>query len=307
MPPSISFQGVYPILATPFHEDESLDLESLSRLVRFMADVGVDGVTVLGVLGEANRFVDNEREAVIRAAVSAAAGRIPVIVGSSHPGTRACLTLCRAAENLGGSAVMVAPSQEPVPNENRIFEFYRRVAAGIAIPMVVQDHPASTGVHMTVPLLLRLVAEIQNVACIKEEAPPTPVKIAALREGMKNRSVPILTGLGALYGIFDLERGSSGFNTGFAFPEVLIAMVKAAKGGDFERAREIYGRFLPLIVFEQQPGIAVRKEILRLRGLIESTRVRHPGAELDAGAAAQLRTLLDRLLPGADLTRPLAI
>jgi len=307
MPPSISFQGVYPILATPFREDESLDLESLSRLVRFMADVGVDGVTVLGVLGEANRFVDNEREAVIRAAVSAAAGRIPVIVGSSHPGTRACLTLCRAAENLGGSAVMVAPSQEPVPNENRIFEFYRRVAAGIAIPMVVQDHPASTGVHMTVPLLLRLVAEIQNVACIKEEAPPTPVKIAALREGMENRSVPILTGLGALYGIFDLERGSSGFNTGFAFPEVLIAMVKAAKGGDFERAREIYGRFLPLIVFEQQPGIAVRKEILRLRGLIESARVRHPGAELNAGAAAQLRTLLDRLLPGADLTRPLAI
>jgi 4-hydroxy-tetrahydrodipicolinate synthase len=307
MPPSISFQGVYPILATPFHEDEVLDLESLDRLVRFMADIGVDGVTVLGVLGEANRLIDAEREAVIHAAVSAAAGRIPVIVGASHPGTSACLTLCRTAERLGAAAVMVAPSQEPVPNEGRTFEFYRRIAAGVGIPMVVQDHPASTGVHMSVQLLLKLVAEIPNVACIKGEAPPTPVKFAALREGMKSREVPILTGLGALYGIFDLERGSSGFNTGFAFPEVLIAIVKAVRAGDIERAWRIYGRFLPLIVFEQQPGIAVRKEILRRRGLIGSARVRHPGAGLDAGAAAQVHALLDRLLPGVDLTAPLVI
>ncbi len=307
MPPSIHFQGVYPILATPFREDESLDLKSLDRLVRFMADIGVDGVTVLGVLGEANRLVDSEREAVVHTAVSAAAGGIPVIVGASHPGTHACLDLCRMAEAFGAAAVMVAPSQEPVPNESRTFEFYRRVSAGIAIPLVAQDHPASTGVHMSVPLLLKLVAEIPNVACIKEEAPPTPIKIAALREGMKSREVPILTGLGALYGIFDLERGSTGFNTGFAFPEVLIAIVRAAKDGDLQRARDIYARFLPLIVFEQQPGIAVRKEILRRRGLIESARVRHPGSDLDAGAAAQLRALLDRLLPGADLARPLAV
>jgi len=160
---------------------------------------------------------------------------------------------------------------------------------------------------MSVALLLRMIAELPNVACIKEEAPPTPVRIAALRDGMKNRPVPILTGLGALYGIFDLERGSDGFNTGFAFPEVLIAMVEAAKAGDIERARNIYARFLPLIVFEQQPGIAVRKEILRLRGLIENAKVRHPGADLDAGAAAQLRALLDKILPGIDLTKPLIV
>ncbi|OPY92077.1 MAG: L-2-keto-3-deoxyarabonate dehydratase [Syntrophaceae bacterium PtaU1.Bin231] len=307
MSPSIRFQGVYPILATPFHEDENLDLKSLGRLVRFMADIGVDGVTVLGVLGEANRLGDGEREAVVRTAVAAAGGRIPVIVGASHAGTHACLDLCRKAESLGAAAVMVAPSQEPVPNEGRTFEFYRRVAAGTGLPLVVQDHPASTGVHMSVALLLRMIAELPNVACIKEEAPPTPVRIAALRDGMKNRPVPILTGLGALYGIFDLERGSDGFNTGFAFPEVLIAMVEAAKAGDIERARNIYARFLPLIVFEQQPGIAVRKEILRLRGLIENAKVRHPGADLDAGAAAQLRALLDKILPGIDLTKPLIV
>ena len=97
---------------------------------------------------------------------------------------------------------------------------------------------------------------------------------------MRQRKVPILTGLGALYGQFDLEAGSSGFNTGFAFPEVLMLMVKAMKAGDVKRVQNLYARFLPLVVFEQQPGVAVRKEILRLRGLLDSSRVRHPGASI---------------------------
>jgi 4-hydroxy-tetrahydrodipicolinate synthase len=124
---------------------------------------------------------------------------------------------------------------------------------------------------------------------------------------MTKRKVPILSGLGALYGLFDLESGCSGFMTGFAFPEVLIAMTKAARGSRMDVASDLYRRFLPLIVFEQQPGIAIRKEILRMRGLIATGRVRHPGAGLSPAAAAQLRALLDRTLPGADLAKPLQI
>ena len=152
MPLQGSFQGVYPILATPFDDRENVDLESFGRIVRFMADIGVDGVTILGVLGESGRMVDIEREQLIKTAVAAAGGRIPV---------------------------------------------------------VVQDHPASTEVHMSVELMLRIVREIPGVACIKEEAPPTPARITALIRGMTSRRVPILTGLGALYGLFDLECGSA--------------------------------------------------------------------------------------------------
>ena len=121
---------------------------------------------------------------------------------------------------------------------------------------------------------------------------------------MKDRKVPVLTGLGALYGLFDLEAGSSGFNTGFAFPEALTAMVRAAHAADWRRVREIYTRFLPLIVFEQQPGVAVRKEILKLRGAIGSGTVRHPGAALQPATSNQLRKLLESLFPGQDLSRP---
>ncbi|MBI2312127.1 MAG: dihydrodipicolinate synthase family protein [Betaproteobacteria bacterium] len=297
-----AFEGVYPILATPFDDREGLDVESFQRLVRFMAEIGVDGITILGVLGESNRLLDSEREILIRAAV-AAAGSLPVVVGASHSGTAACRELCQMAASLGASAVMVAPSAEPVPSEERVYQFYRRVAGGLPIPVVVQDHPASTQVHMSVALLTRLVKEIAEVACIKEEALPTPPRIRALISAMTGRRVPILTGLGALYGLFDLEAGSSGFNTGFAFPEALMAMVVAAREGNWVRVREVYQRFLPLIVFEQQPGVAIRKEILRLRGLIAGSKVRHPGADLDPAAARQLAGAIEAALPGADLRR----
>jgi 4-hydroxy-tetrahydrodipicolinate synthase len=300
-----SFEGVFPILVTPFDEREEIDLESFNRVVRFMADIGVDGVTILGVLGESNRLRDNERERLIRAAVSAAGGRIPVIVGTSHRGTLATRHLSQMAEALGADAVMVTPSQEPVPGEEKVFEYFRQVADGISIPIVAQDHPGSTDVHMPVPLLLRLVNEIPRVGCLKEEAPPTPAKIHALVQGMTGRKVPVLTGLGALYGIFDLERGSSGFMTGFAFPEVLVAIVREVRQGRMDAAWDLYRRFLPLIVFEQQPGVGIRKEIYRMRGLIQASRVRHPGAGVSPAAADQLRALLARILPGTDITRPL--
>ncbi|HEX7812874.1 MAG TPA: dihydrodipicolinate synthase family protein [Burkholderiales bacterium] len=302
----LKFEGVFPILATPFEQNESPDLESFDRLVRFIGGLGVEGITILGVLGEANRLLDGEREQLIRTAI-AAAGKLPVIVGTSHSGSRAARDLSQMAQELGAQAVMVTPHAEAVPNDDRVAEYYKVIAEGLRIPIVMQDHPVSTQVHMSVALLLRIIREVPQIACIKEEAVPTAPKIRALSAGMKERKIPILTGLGALYGLFDLEAGSSGFNTGFAFPEVLMAMVKAARAGDWSRVRETYTRFLPLIVFEQQPGVAIRKEILRLRGAIRGGTVRHPGAPLQAATAEQLRKLIEALLPGQDLSKPVKV
>jgi 4-hydroxy-tetrahydrodipicolinate synthase len=274
----IQFNGVFPILITPFTKSEELDLDSFARVVHFMAEIGVDGVTILGVLGESNRLLDNEREQLIKTAITAADGRIPIVVGSSYSGTRATVLLSQMAESLGAAAVMVTPARENVPSEERIFEYFQQVAEGISIPIVAQDHPASTQVHMSTELVLKLVAEIPQIACIKQEAVPTAPKTRALLKGMQGgRRATILTGLGALYGRYDLESGADGFMTGFAFPEVLQALVRANTAGNEKTLRDLYQRFLPLIVFEQQPGVAVRKEIFRLRGLITSSHVRHPG------------------------------
>lgn len=301
----MNFTGVFPILATPFHGDGSIDLESLDRLVGFMGDIGVEGITILGVLGESNRMLDKEREAIIVRTVAAARGRTRVIVGASHPGTQATIGLCRMAGDLGADAVMIAPSAEPVPNEGRVFDYFQMVAEAATLPIVAQDHPASTQVHMSVPLLLRLIAEIPAIACIKEEGLPTPVRVAALKQGMQERRVPILTGLGALYGFFDIMAGADGFNTGFAFPEVLMAIERAAKAGNSGECYRLYAKYLPLIVFEQQPGVAVRKELLRMRGLLRNPLVRHPGASISVTAARQLQEIVERILPGIDITRPI--
>jgi 4-hydroxy-tetrahydrodipicolinate synthase len=302
-----AFEGVIPILATPFQDDESLDLESWKSLLEFMVTLGVDGVTILGVLGESNRLNDHEREALIKGAVCAVRKRVPIIVGASHSGTEAAKYLAHMAEALGADAVMIAPGKEPVPNEDRIVDVYQRIADGLAIPIVLQDHPASTEVHLPVPLILRLLRSVPAIQCVKEEAVPTAPKIRQLRDGLGERQVAILTGLGALYAPFDLQAGSNGFNTGFAFPEVLRAMVDAARANDWPRVHELYGRFGALIVFEQQPGVAVRKEILRRRGLLACGRVRHPGASVSPAACRQLDALLAHTLPGVDITRPIAV
>jgi 4-hydroxy-tetrahydrodipicolinate synthase len=302
-----TFRGVIPILATPFRDDESLDLESWRRLLEFMVGIGVDGVTILGVLGESNRLSDDERETLVRSAVEIVRGRTPIIVGTSHTGTKATAYLSRRAQELGASGVMVTPAKEAVPNDERIVELYRRVAAEITIPIVLQDHPVSTEVHMSVDLILRVLRTVPAVTCVKAEAASTAVKIRQLREGLGDLRVTILGGLGALYAPFELEAGSDGVNTGFAFPEMLQAMVGAAGERDWRRVYDLFSRFAPLIVFEQQPGLGIRKELLRRRGLIESARVRHPGATISAPQAAMLEHALSLVLGDADITRPIVV
>jgi 4-hydroxy-tetrahydrodipicolinate synthase len=295
----------------------ALDLEGFQRAVAFMAKAGAQGVTITGVLGESNRMTDAEREALIRIAVDTAAGcssgdePFRVCVGTSHAGTAATAALSQMAQGLGAHAVMVTPTKEPSPvSDDMMVGLYSRVAEACpGLPIVLQDHPASTQVHMSVPLLARIVKEVPSVACIKLESLPTPARIATLRQLWEQEppeSCTILTGLGALYGGFDLEQGTEGFMTGFAFPEILQAMNDAAQAGDFERAHALYARFLPLLVFEQQPGVAVRKELYRLRGLIECGHVRHPAMPAVSPAlATALQAQLRRSLPGVDITKPL--
>ncbi|MCY4014708.1 MAG: dihydrodipicolinate synthase family protein [Gammaproteobacteria bacterium] len=290
------FRGVFPILPTPFLPDESVDIGSFRTMIERMVGLCVDGVTILGVLGEANRLTDRERTDLVDAAVQTADGRIPVVVGTSHSGTRAATELAASAKRQGADAVMVTPHKEPVPSERRIFDHFRAVAAATDLPIVLQDHPGSTEVHMSVELVLDMVKEIPTIACIKQEALPSPPRIAALKAGL-SRDVPILTGLGALYGGFELAAGADGFMTGFAFPEILKAMVAAS----VDDAWRIYAKHLPLIVFENQPGVAIRKEIFRRRGLIAHSVVRAPGTGISPTAALQLDDLLERTFGARNL------
>lgn len=299
---SNAFSGVIPILATPFHADESIDFDSWKRTLEFMLSIGVDGLTVAGVLGEADRLIDRERIALIETAARIIDGRVPLIAGVSHRGTYAALSLARAARDAGATAIMVAPQREATPSEERIFETYARIASAASMPIILQDHPASTEVHISAALIARIANELPAVHAIKAEAVPVGPKIATIRAQL-TRPVSILAGLGALYAPFDLAAGADGFNTGFAFPEVLQAMIAAQRAGDTAQLDARYARYAALIVLEQQPGVAIRKEILKRRGLFETSTVRHPGAPLSPHAGATLTALLERTFADVDITR----
>eukprot|EP00750_Incisomonas_marina_P025671 INCI5619.1.p1 GENE.INCI5619.1~~INCI5619.1.p1 ORF type:complete len:376 (+),score=54.29 INCI5619.1:89-1129(+) len=315
-----SMRGVFPIMATPFHRDESVDVEGFRRSIRFMADAGANGVTIVGVLGESNRLVDSERCLLIEAAVEEARlvknGRdsdrsFDICVGTSHTGTEGTAALSALAQGLGADAVMVTPSKEPVNTDDDLLALYARVADRCpGLPIVLQDHPASTQVHMSPELIARIVQEVPTISCIKLESVPTPARIARLRslwalDAPPQGNVSILTGLGALYAGFDMEQGTDGFMTGFAFPEILLALNDAAQHRDMDLVHKIYQKYLPLIVFEQQPGVAVRKELYRLRGLIECAHVRHPGKSITDVMASGLRQQVERSLPNVDITKPI--
>lgn len=282
--------GVHTVLATPFGPDEAVDEASVASLLGYVTVAGVAGVLVLGVLGEADRLSDAERELVQAAAVAAAAGRVQVTVGVTHPSTVVTAQRARAAEAAGAAAVMVSPppgsSADPALREH-----FRRVAAAVSIPVVVQDHPASSGVKLPVDFLAALTADLPPGPVVKLEDPPTGPKIARLRA---SASVQVFGGLGGVALLEELDAGAAGAMTGFALPHVLVEIVDAHRDGDRERARRAFDAALPLLAFEAQPGVGVglRKEILRRRGAIAHATVRQPAAGLDPSTLAALDELL---------------
>ncbi len=282
-------RGVYNIMATPFTDDGSLDEESLRRLVDATIGMGVDGITVLGVAGEAQKMLDGERQRVLELVMQVNAGRVPIIVGASQNATDTTIAACNEAEDFGATGVMVAPPLFLQPGP-ALDEHFRRLASAISIPIILQDFPPSNGVTMTPADMARLVNTIPGITTIKLEDPPTPQRISQTLSMIERPEVTILGALGGIYYLDELRRGSSGTMTGFAYPEALVAIWQAWDAAGRRKAAELYYRYLPLIQFEGQPkiGLAVRKEILRRRGLIASSSVRHPGPRLDQGSLDDL-------------------
>jgi 4-hydroxy-tetrahydrodipicolinate synthase len=288
--------GVCTIALTPFTEEGDLDEESIGSLSRFYVVSGVHGITILGIMGEAHKLSDAERRVVTERYVSAVGGRVPVVVGCSAMATRVVIDRALEAEAAGAAAVMVAP-----PNNQRnlelVFEHYRRVAEAVSVPVVVQDEPVNTGVVMPAPFIARLVNEIEGCRYVKLEEAPTTIKISSLLKAVETE-VAIFGGLGGMYFYEELKRGASGIMTGFAYQEILVRTYELFVEGEREKAQEYFFRYLPLIRFEAQlgvGGVGIRKEILKLRGVISSSHVRFPAPALDEETLRELEDLVEVL------------
>lgn len=285
------FSGVHWMLATPFQENEELDLPSVGNLMAEAQQSGCQGVVALGVTGEAARLTDAERQAVAKEVIAHAKG-LPVTLGTTAAGTSAAIAYSREAQELGAAAVMISAPPMGKPNPEALFAHYRRIADAIDLPIVVQDYPQTSGVHMAPAFIARLYQEVPSVQYLKLEDPPTPTKITAIRAAAGD-DLGIFGGLGGMYLLDELARGSAGAMTGFAYPEVLVAICRAMDEGDRAEAERVFYRHLPLLLFEFQEGIGVgiRKYALQQRGLIANACVRHPGPQITAETRQEFHQL----------------
>jgi 4-hydroxy-tetrahydrodipicolinate synthase len=257
--------------------------------------MGVNGMTILGVLGEAGKVSDAERERIIATVLEAADGRIPICVGTSHAGTDQCVAYSKQAEKMGAQAIMVSPPRLSRSSDAALRRHYLAVARAVGIPVVVQDHPASVGVTMSVDFIAAIAEEAPHCRFLKLEDEPSPPKVSQVLKA--NPNIVVFGGLGGMMFLEELRHGASGTMTGFAFPEILVEIYQKYSSGDIDGATEVFYRYCPLIRFENQPliNLALRKHIYYLRGAIASPRVRAPFMPLDEGTLADLEDVLARL------------
>ena len=284
------FGGVFSVLPTPFGPSGDIDVDSLKRVIDlFLADE-VNGFTALGVTSEVARLTDGERDTVLDTIVAHVNRRVPVVAGTTAEGLRTCIDYTRRASAAGASAVMISPPRMLKINSDAVARHFADVAAAVDIPIIVQDYPPISGYAMEAALLARIARDVPAARTIKLEDPPTPLKTSRILEHAGGLDLRIFGGLGGVFLLEELMAGAAGAMTGFAFPAVLVQIVRRFRAGQIDEAADLFYRKVPLMRFEFQEGIgmAIRKEVLRRRGAIAHAGIRPPGGALDASTLAAL-------------------
>ncbi|RZO38483.1 MAG: dihydrodipicolinate synthase family protein [Rhodobacteraceae bacterium] len=289
-------KGVFTIAATPFLPDGALDLPSLDRLVDAYIEKGATGLTILGMMGEAEKLSAEESIEVIQAVTRHC--DIPVIVGVSAPGFAAMSTLSNAAMDAGAAGVMVAPPPR-LRTDEQIIRYYQDTSEVLGkTPFVLQDFPLATGVIISPSVILKIVEDCANCVMLKHEDWPGLEKITQLRQASDagGRRISILCGNGGMYLLEEMLRGADGAMTGFGYPEMMAQVIAAFNTGDVARARDIFDAYMPMIRYEAQPGmgLAIRKYSLAKQGIIAHPTLRKPGAKLTNQAKAEIDAISER-------------
>lgn len=278
---STNSKGVFVISVTPFTEDGSIDWESLDRVTDFYLEAGASGLTILGMMGEAQKLTQAEALQVADRVI-ARAPNVPIVVGVSAPGLAAISELSCAVMDKGAAGVMVAPTGG-LRTDAQIHGYYTQVAdtLGDDVPVVLQDFPLATGVQISDATLGAIIDDLPQIVMLKHEDWPGLEKISAIRAAELNgrRRISVLCGNGGLFLPEEIARGADGAMTGFGFPEMMVDVTRLVQADEMDRAQDIFDAYLPLVRYEQQPGagLAVRKHVLAKRGAIASPALRKPG------------------------------
>jgi len=294
------YRGIFPVVPTTFTEQGALDLESQKRCVDFMIDAGSDGLCILANFSEQFVLSDDEREVLTRTVLEHVAGRVPVIVTTTHYSTRICAERSRRAQDMGAAMLMVMPPYHGatfrVP-EPQIFEFYAGLSDAVGIPIMIQDAPAS-GTVLSATFLARMAREIEHVAYFKIETAGAASKLRELiRLGGDAIEGP-WDGEEAITLMPDLDAGATGSMTGGGYPDGIRPIIEAHRAGDRDKAFALYQQWLPLINYEnRQAGLLACKALMKEGGVIDCEAPRHPLPALHPDTRAGLIETATRLDP----------
>ncbi|WP_293859785.1 dihydrodipicolinate synthase family protein [uncultured Alsobacter sp.] len=294
------YKGVYPVVPTIFDERGELDMAGQLRAVDCMIDAGSNGLCILANFSEQFVLTDEERERIMGAVLDHVAGRVPVIVTTTHFATRICAERSKRAQAAGAAMVMIMPPYHGATirvSEKGIYDFYAAVSDAIDIPIMVQDAPVA-GTPLSVPLLVRMAKEIRNLAYFKIEV---PFAAAKLREMIARGGEAIegpWDGEEAITLMADLDAGATGSMTGGGYPDGIRTIMDPWLAGDRDAAMRAYERWLPLINWEnRQCGLLAAKALMKEGGVIACETGRAPLAPLHPATRAGLIEIAKRLDP----------
>ena len=294
------YRGVFPVAPTVFHDNGELDLEGQRRAIDFMIDAGSNGICILANFSEQFVLSDDERDQVMHAVLDHVAGRVPIIVTTTHTSTQVCAERSRRAEAAGAAMVMIMPPYHGatirVP-EAGIFRFFSAVSDALAIPIMIQDAPVA-GTPLSAAFLARMAQEIENVAYFKIETAQAAAKLRTLLELAGAAVEGPWDGEEAITLLPDLDAGATGSMTGGGYADGIRQIIDPYLAGRREEAVEAYGRWLPLINYEnRQCGLLAAKVLMKEGGVIASDAPRAPLEPLSAAIRAGLLDVARRLDP----------
>lgn len=293
------YSGIWPVAPTPFHDNGSVDLDGMRRVLDCMIDQGSDAICILANFSEQFLISDDERETLTRLCLGHVDGRVPVVVTISHFATDIAVSRATLAKELGAACVMMMPPYHGAllkGTAEQTFEQFRQVGE-VGIPIMLQDAPLS-GVDLPVPLLVKMAREIEMLKLFKIECPGTAKKLRALiAEGGDLIEGPF-DGEEAITLMADLDAGARGSMTSATIPDQIKPVITSYLSGDREAALAGYARVLPAINHEnRQCGFRSTKAAMVAGGVIKSEFCRHPIPPLSLETRNQLLELLRPLDP----------
>ena len=290
------FRGIFVIVTTPFTDDFRLDEAGLERTMDFCLAAGVHGVVANALASEGFYLSEAERKRAAEIVVGKARGKVPAIVAVSAPHYHLAIDYARHAESIGADAIMSLPPSLHPSTPADIKAHYRAIGEASSLPLVIQNVVGQGATAMTAALIADLVDDIPTARFVKEESGYPAQTVGEIRRLCGDRVEGVMGGKAGKTLMEEVRHGVSGTMPACEFADVHVKLWNAIEAKDDRLARSIFSRLLPLLNMEQDYGMPLMKEVLKMRGVIGSTAVRQSGFRaLDSAARDEVAAIMDDL------------